>query len=216
MSAVTKNICLEAHVSVEKYLTYPLQEVAKNLVHHIHPECKAEFGFHNRLILVAQSIVSFIALPFKMVFAIFSGIDTMFHPTDEKSWVNLTFAFATVALHAVLVPAGFVLAFVPQTGFEEIMKIVQTFDKKGETFEVAFKPVTDFFEEYGKHIQDTMPKPKAVSREENDQEDRPASVHREERPASVPDVAPREPQAEPSVKKNRREKKSEAASEVSG
>jgi hypothetical protein len=214
MSAVTKNVCLEAHVSVEKYLTYPLQEVFKNVVHHVHPDCKADFGFHNRLILVAQSIVSFIALPFKMVFAIFSGIDTMCHPTDEKSWVNLTFAFATVALHALLVPAGIVLAFVPQTGFEEIMKIVQTFDKKGDTFEVAFKPVMDFFDEYIKHVEDTMPKPKAASREENDQEDRPASVDRKERPASEPDVEPRQPPTE--FSKKHRHVKSAAELGISG
>jgi len=63
-----------------------------------------------RLALIAQSIVSLITLPFKMIVAIFSGIDAMINPEDPKSWLNLVYAMTSVGSHALAVPAGFVLA----------------------------------------------------------------------------------------------------------
>lgn len=196
MSAVTKNVYLETHVTVEKYLTYPLQEVVKNLVHHIDPLAKADFGFHNRLLLVAQSVISFAVLPFEMLVAIFSGINAMFYPTDERSWINLTCAFTSVALHAVFVPAGFILALVPEIGLAEIAKIRKEFAKNGiDTFETAFKPVTDWAGEYAKHVKDTMPKAK-------EPKPAPADVGQEDVPAVHED---REDRSEPSSSRDRQQ-----------
>ncbi len=110
LSPLASTPCLDIQTKSDQYLFYPtiyagrkFAKLAPNL---------ATAGFTDtiaiRLLLVAQSIVSLIALPFKMLVAIFSGIDAMISSEDPKSWLNLSYAMLSVGVHALTVPAGIV------------------------------------------------------------------------------------------------------------
>jgi len=171
MSAVTKNSCLETHLSIDKFITTPLQTGVKNMIHHL--MVGSDYGIQNRLMIAAQAIISLIILPFKMLFALFTGIDTMLHPSDGKSWVNLTYALGSVAAHAVLVPTGLILALLPMSTIEEIKGL------KDDTSVLitGFGPVTAAFDDYTASVEKSMPKRKEESCADVNQEHRPAPRH---------------------------------------
>jgi hypothetical protein len=69
-----------------------------------------------------------------MIFAIFSGIDTIFNPTDIRALANLGYALASVAIHAVLVPAGVILSFLPVSAIEEVSKLRGVLRDRAQAF----------------------------------------------------------------------------------
>jgi hypothetical protein len=117
--------CVPAHMKFDAAITWPLQQAGKQIVPLITSGKSVRFfdTITPRLLCVAQSIISFVFLPFKMIFAIFSGIDTIFNPTNPRALADLGYVLASVAIHAVLVPAGVILAFLPVSAIQEISKL---------------------------------------------------------------------------------------------
>jgi hypothetical protein len=126
--------CVVAHFALDTAITWPLQQAGKQVFTLI--TSRKGTGFFDtitpRLLCLAQSIISLVILPFKMIFAIFSGIDTIFNPTDLRALANVGYALVSVAIHAVLVPAGVILAFLPVSAIEEVAKMRGILDEQAE------------------------------------------------------------------------------------
>ena len=66
-----------------------------------------------RFLLIVQSIICLVALPFKLLIATLLGLDAVYHPQDPSAWANFVHAFGSSAIYAAMVPAGVVAACTP-------------------------------------------------------------------------------------------------------
>jgi len=142
--------CLDIQSKSDHYLFYPTIYAGKKMVK-LFPNlqnagCTDTIAI--RLLLVVQSIVSLITLPFKMLVAIFSGVDAMINSEDPKSWANLGYAMVSVGAHALAVPAGIVAACLSIRAIREgIIAIGSTSETHREEF--AKRLMTNWMSVFG-------------------------------------------------------------------
>lgn len=106
--------CFEYHMTFDRYCLAPTFLAGKYVIDLAKEKqiSKAEdlekLSFTDtlipRLLLVAQSIVSAVVLPFKLLISIATGLDALINSKDLKAWANFAYSVTNLSAFTLSIP----------------------------------------------------------------------------------------------------------------